>query len=76
MKLSLAPFKICDWALNLSHDHGIRHSHKVHFQCYVIQCHGPTCFALGEAKKVIMLQTSKDHGKEMFFFIFFCQAFT
>lgn len=30
-------------------------------------CHGPTNFAIGEAKEVLPLQMSKDHDREMSF---------
>jgi hypothetical protein len=31
----------------------------------VIHCHGPTSFAMREAKEVLLLQMSRDHGREM-----------
>ena len=48
-------------------DHGIRGPQKVYFQVYIIHCHGPTGFALGEAKEVLLLQILGDHGREISF---------
>lgn len=33
----------------------------------IIHCHGPTNFAIGEAKEVLPLQISKDHDRDMSF---------
>jgi hypothetical protein len=38
---------------------------KANFQAYIIHCHGPTSFAVGEAKKGLSLQISRDHDREM-----------
>ena len=33
----------------------------------IIHCHGPTSFAMREEKEVLLLQMSRDHGREMTF---------
>ena len=76
--------KICDWSLNLSRDHFGLHQgkkwksdhgtwgpQKACFHAYIIHCHDPTGFAVGEAKEVLLLQLSRDYDKEMPFFFFF-----
>ena len=84
MTVPLASIKICDWALNFFLDHFRLHQErnvkvimkpkvpqKACFQVYIIQCHGPMGFAMREAYKVLLLQKSWDHGKEMFCFFYF-----
>jgi hypothetical protein len=57
--------KICDWLLNSSQDHFGLHQgkkcqsdhevqgpQKTYFKAYIIHGHGPTCFAMGETKKM------------------------
>ena len=84
--------KICDWPFNSSQDHfGIRQGKqeckvdhgtwgflKAFFHAYTIHCHDPTNYVVGEAKEVLLLQKSRDHGKEMRFWYFFssCSYFS
>ena len=42
----------------------------------MIQCHGPTSFAVGEAEEVPSLQMSKDHDKDFFLSIYIFVAQT
>jgi hypothetical protein len=58
--------QICDWLLNLSwdhfglyqgknsqSDHEVQGPQKTYFKVYIIYWHGPTGFAVGEAKEVL-----------------------
>ena len=44
---------------------------KAYFQAYIIHCNGLTGFVVGEAKEVLLLQMSRDHGKEMPFYYYY-----
>ena len=61
-------------------DHGTWGPQKAYFHAYIIHYYGPTGFAVGEAKEVLSLQKSRDHGSEMpflfFKFFFWPNAFT
>ena len=46
-------------------DHGTRGPQKVYFQAYIIHCHGPISFVVGEAKEVLSLQMLGDYDKEI-----------
>ena len=78
MKLSLAPSKyvIGCWTLpNTTSIHIKKHKKtwgplKAYFQSYIIHCHGPTCFVVRKANEVLLLQMSKDQGREMSFYLF------
>ena len=84
MKSSLAPLKhvIDRWTRQgttfvyinkkkeCKSDHGTWGPQKDCFQAYIIHYHGPTDFAMGEAKEVLSLQMSEDHGRELPFY--FC----
>ena len=48
-------------------DHGTWGLRKAYFQAYIIHYHDPMSFAMGEAKEVLLLQMTRDHGKEMSF---------
>ena len=60
-------------------------SQRLIFEAYIIHCHGPTGFAVGEAKEVPTLQMLGDHGEEVpfslsiylsiFVFVFFAKHF-
>ena len=60
------PYKIYDWLLNSSrghlglqqgkkchNDHGVWGPQKTNVKAYIIHWHGPTGFAVGEAKEVL-----------------------
>ena len=73
--------KICDWLLNSSHDHfgeeKRKNDHwtwgleKAYFHAYIVHCHGPTIFDVGEAKEVLLQQRSGDHSIGTSFWSFF-----
>ena len=70
--------KICDWLLNSSWDHFSLHHgkkkcksdhgtwgpHKAYFQVYIIHCHGPTCYVMGEAKEVFQCKCQGTMAKK------------
>ena len=73
------PCKLCDWLLNSSWDHFGLHQEfffKVNMKfevpktcilnAYIIHRHGPTAFAVGEAKEVLWQKKARVHGKEKF----------
>jgi hypothetical protein len=45
--------------------HGTWGPQKAYFQAYTIHCHNSMGFVVGEAKGVLLLQPSGDHGIEI-----------
>ena len=48
-------------------DHETWGPQKTYLQAYIIHYHGPMGFVLWEAKDVLLLQKSRDHGRKMLF---------
>ena len=68
--------KICDWSLNSSWDHFGLHQGKNMVRvtmepAFIIHNHGVMGFVIGEAKEVLLLQMSRDHGRDLMFWYFF-----
>ena len=52
---------------NCESEHGTWGPQKAYFQAYIIHCHGPTSFAVGDANEILSLQMSMNHDREMLF---------
>ena len=50
---------------NRKSDHETWGPQKAYSQAYIIHSHGPTGFAMGEAKRLLSLQMLGDHALEM-----------
>jgi hypothetical protein len=84
------PWKFCEWLLKLvsrplpftprskcQSDHEVWGPRKPYSKAYIIHCHGPTCFVLGEAKEVLWLlkKNSRAHGREILLWYNFNELF-
>ena len=75
------PSKIFDWLLNSSPDYFGLHQGKnvrvtmrfpkTYFKAYIIHLHGPTGFAMGEAKEVLSTRNGKGQWQKIIVIIKF-----